>query len=129
MLAAAGERIQSLCGAGVDRTFLRLMEWMWGANNRQGAGGTTQPLDEALATYASGRLADDPLAFFPAPPVPAIEIVRSRPIRGGRVEKLRWRSGYRTWDRRYQEEFDGYTANQTAYAECVFADDARRPMV
>src|SRR5262249_45018533 len=43
----------------------------------------------------------------------------------GGHERWRWASGYRTWDRSFQEEYDQYESNHTAIAECAWSGEGR----
>jgi hypothetical protein len=116
------EWLQSACGASVDRVVLRVLEWAWRANSRHAPADLDWVgLRDALAVYGAPALAREPAAFFRAPPPAPLE---AKPV-GTHTVRYRWQSGYRTWDPRYQAEFDGFAANQVAYAEHTTVDPAR----
>jgi hypothetical protein len=116
----AAERIKSACGASIDRGFLRLMEWVWEKNNSRSVRPISLDHRQALERY---RIRDAQ-QFFPEPQAARPTLLQRR----GELERICWRSAYRTWDRSYQQEFDAHLANSVVHAECSIID-ARRPTV
>ncbi len=121
------ERLQTWAGAKVDSGFLRVMEWAWSFGNRSPEK-IIPARHVALDRYTSPALLENPMIFYPEPPAPSVTRISSKRVGDAQVERFRWRSGYRTYDRSYQSEFDGYQANQMAYAETRFIG-ADRPTV
>ena len=110
-------RILTTMGASADRAVLRVMERLWLSGGRPDTDHDPADREAALELYAGEQVRDDPRAFFPDPPVPAFSVRRLGRLRRGRRERLRWESGYRTWDRAYQDEYDAYDRNRYAWAE------------
>jgi hypothetical protein len=110
-------QILTTVGSTTDRAVLRFMERLWLSGGRPQT--DADPADRlALAElYGGARVRADPLAFFPEPPAPDMSIKRLGRLSRGRRERLRWESGYRTWDPDYQDEYDGYRSNRFAWAE------------
>ncbi len=117
----------SLCGAGLDRSALRLMERLWLAGSDPHTPASQEQQGHAFSTYGSETLLADPMAFYPQPPQPQV----SRRIVGswsqGTVERWQWPSGYRTWDPSLQPVYDLYKANQSARAEATLHAAGGRP--
>jgi hypothetical protein len=112
------ERIEGLVSAGIDRSILRVMEWVW-----RSSGEAAPPARPAglLEIYRNRT------GFFPAPPTPGVEVRDQGWERGARIEHLRWESGYRTWDAGFQDQYDAFEANRIARAECLWQAEPGRP--
>ncbi|MDP6934233.1 MAG: hypothetical protein QGG40_15010, partial [Myxococcota bacterium] len=113
-------------GQVVDEVALGVMARLWLSDGGLDLDHQQQERERVLELYGGGRAISDPMAFFPEPPVPSVEARFRRPLRSGRVERLRWLSGYRTWDPDYQEEYDDYQRNRMVHAEHWRHDQAGR---
>jgi alpha/beta hydrolase family protein len=127
-MEALSHRIQSICGAGIDRAVLRVMEIAWQTGVHVSADPIVPRGDPVLSRYTEEAVRDRE-RFFKRPPPRRIDVMHSHPIPGGRLEQLAWTSGYQTWDRDYQSEFDRYEENGTARAECTWHDPETRPTI
>lgn len=111
------DRLLVTGGAALDRATLRIVELMLLTGEGSIDAAARERHHAALEAYCCDRLRRDPQAFFPAPPPPRVEVTRRSRGRDHVVERLRWRSGYRAWDPRFQAEIDCHDANAWACAE------------
>jgi hypothetical protein len=125
----AGARLLAACGATVDRCALPVMTIVWLAGGRPDVPEGGARRSESFRFYARLGEGADARALFPEPPPPAIEVRRTRSIEGGRIERYRWHSGYRTWDRGYQSEYDSFRENATGCAEAWRHDGSGHPAI
>jgi pimeloyl-ACP methyl ester carboxylesterase len=117
----------SALAARVDKAALGVMQrvWLSGGDPTQERARTKQT--QIFETYTDPALRSRPLDFFPEPGPADLETRWWLPILGGRRLRVRWNSGYRTWDQSYRDEYDGYQANRTAWAEWWSHGVAGRP--
>jgi len=93
------------------------MERLWLTGGRPQTDVDATERREALRLYGEPAPVRDARSFFAEPPAPQVDVRHRARLKRGRREQLCWDSGYRTWDRHYQAEYDGYGRNRTAWAE------------
>jgi pimeloyl-ACP methyl ester carboxylesterase len=125
ILATAGART----GAGIDRTALSVMTRLWLMDGPPESAAPRDQRDALLALYSGDRIERDPLCYFARPPTPEVSVRRRGGLRKGRRERLRWRSGYSTWDPQFQAEYDGHERNRYAWADAYRHDGFGRPTI
>jgi pimeloyl-ACP methyl ester carboxylesterase len=103
------------------------MQRMWLSGGTPGSGTTAEEREATAEIYAGSALKADPMAFFPAPGRPDVQVKPSGRLKGGRRERLSWTSGYQTWDPSYQGEYDDYGPNNIACAEAWRHEEAGHP--
>jgi len=113
------DRILATVAQGTDRFALHFMEKLWLSAGGPNTDSDRAAQEEFVEVYGAGIERGEPLAFFPQPPIPHVEVQNIGRLRGGRREHLSWHSGYRTWDPQYQNEYDGYERNTQACAEAM----------
>jgi len=114
------DRILASVAQGTDRFALHLMERLWLSAGGPNLDSGRAEQEQFVEVYGAGIERGEPLAFFPEPPLPHVEVRHIGRLKGGRRERLSWQSGYRTWDPEYQGEYDGYARNGRVCAEAMF---------
>jgi hypothetical protein len=119
----------SFAGASVDRFALRVMARMFLSGGDPEAAREREDQERALLVYGDELLKRDRSVFYPQPPAPNVEVLGSKRVPGGRIERYRWPSGYKTWDPTFQAEYDAHEANRWAHAEALVHDRPGTPSI
>jgi pimeloyl-ACP methyl ester carboxylesterase len=119
------DRLLSGLSSVADWTALAVMERLWLSGGPLHTESALERQKRAFEVYSVA----DPVAFFPEPGGARVEARPLAPLAGGRIERWRWRSSYRTHDPSYQAAFDAFEENRVAHAEAWRHEGGGAPAV
>jgi hypothetical protein len=126
---ALPHRLLAAGGALVDRAALRVMEALLLSGGNPNDAHARARHRDAVRVYTDPALRADPLAFFPEPCCPDVEVTATWQTGTWLVERLRWGSNYRCLDPDWQPELDRHENNRFGHAEWLRHGTAGAPVV